>query len=846
MSFSLFFYSGCGKSVMYKIADNGESPYCIVLSDQASPTEKHAAEDLCYHIKLATGAELPIVAGHDSRADEPYRIFLGLGEMADKLIADGEPVDLRELGDEGFIIRTVIENENQPDIVIAGGKLRGTMYGVYTFLEKLGFRWYTPTLTKYPEGGKLETPAIDEKSIPAYIYRDPSISEAFDHIWKARNRVHYKRLPQDDELGGRMGIHGGHTIDRLVPLSLYDEHPEYFPLIGGKRVTGYVQRCFTNEDVIRITAENMNAWMNEDSDWKIFSLGQNDTENLCECPECLRITEEQGAPSGLIVHYTNKVAEIVEKTHPDKFISAFAYTFSEKPPKSIKPRHNVIIQLAPIMICCAHPYTECTAPEAVKFKEYIEGWGRLTNNIFIWHYVTDFPHYLAPFPDFNSFTKVTKSYWETGVKGIFFQGTRTDGGSYPELKAWIMSRQLWDPYVDTDKLIDEWMYAVYGPAFEPMKAAFDLIHTRTAFPEHHLYINDPPSRVLWPDHVVASLDSLSDAGERLAANDSTALYYVQKNRLGVEYLKLILNTGQLKVIDGEYRPTGNTVSLEDYDNFIDYTKRFNVTLLREEAFDASFYTMFRQRLESHRVVTIQNDDISLDIVPDLGGRIIKIIDRRTGKNILHESDNSYHAYPATGGYEEMTALGWGCSGFANSYDAELKGREITLTARNATEELAQASVVRDLIFKRKISLPEKGRKINFSSSIINDSREAKTYRLICRMELETDPEKTTVLTQSADGTFITAESSADDTVLGPYNYHEMRYDGDKKPAGTWRMKSDSERWTIENHFDDDIVETCKWVNMLGRNMVRLEIHSGEKIVQPGKRIHMNHSWEILK
>ena len=29
-----------------------------------------------------------------------------------------------------------------------------------------------------------------------------------------------------------------HTIHRIIPGTLYDTHPEYFPLIDGKRVRG--------------------------------------------------------------------------------------------------------------------------------------------------------------------------------------------------------------------------------------------------------------------------------------------------------------------------------------------------------------------------------------------------------------------------------------------------------------------------------------------------------------------------------------------------------------------------------------------------------------------------------
>ena len=494
--------AGCGGSGKYVIAENGTSGYAIVLSGDASPSEEHAAKELRYFIREATGADIPVVGEHDSRAGEPQRIFVGSSPTADKLVPPDKAFDLKKFGDEGFAVRTVTGESGDADFIIAGGRLRGTMYGVYDFLETLGFRWYTKDMTRYPEGKKITVGTIDVDSAPAFMYRVPYIHDAFDTDWAARNRVHSGQDSLNTERGGNVGILGSHTFDRLIPPSLYNDHPEYFPLIGGERVTGYVQRCLSNPEVVRVAAENMIAWMDSEPEHRIFSLGQNDVEKLCECPECRKILEEQGAPSGLFVHFANQVAEIVAEKHPENYISIFAYTFSEKPPKSIRPHPHVIIRMAPIRQCFGHPFTECTSEPAKKFREHLDGWSKLTDTIFVWHYCTDFSNYFMPFPDFNEFMNDCRNYYERGVKGIYFQGTyTTDHAADSELRAWVMSKLLWDPYLDGDALVDEWMDGVYGPASAPMRANFDLVQTITAPPENHLFIYDPPTKEMWPNHI---------------------------------------------------------------------------------------------------------------------------------------------------------------------------------------------------------------------------------------------------------------------------------------------------------------------------------------------------------
>jgi hypothetical protein len=52
------------------------------------------------------------------------------------------------------------------------------------------------------------------------------------------------------------------------------------------------------------------------------------------------------------------------------------------------------------------------------------------------------------------------------------QGNFVPGGGQcdAELRAWVLSRLLWNPDGDTDALVTEWMQGVYGAAWKPMRA----------------------------------------------------------------------------------------------------------------------------------------------------------------------------------------------------------------------------------------------------------------------------------------------------------------------------------------------------------------------------------------
>jgi hypothetical protein len=96
----------------------------IVVADDAIASEMYAAEEFQEFFRQASGVKLPIV---HKITDWDKHVFIGSGK-----IMEASPVgfSVDDLDPEDLHI--VVRDDN---IAIAGGRPRGTLYGVYTFLE---------------------------------------------------------------------------------------------------------------------------------------------------------------------------------------------------------------------------------------------------------------------------------------------------------------------------------------------------------------------------------------------------------------------------------------------------------------------------------------------------------------------------------------------------------------------------------------------------------------------------------------------------------------------------------------------------------------------------------------
>ncbi len=533
-----FLYLGVAFNIKADVtlADKGQSKYRIVVPVAAIPSERYAAEELQRYLEKISGAKLPIVTD----ADKPTAREILLGDNT-RLAKLRTKVDFAGLGSDGFVLR---EDGNR--LIIAGGRPRGTLNGVYTLLEeKLGVRWFTPKLETVPSLARVKLPRLDETKIPALENRDVFWSEVMHNAdFAARHRVNGQHYGLTEKHGGAFTVYHPfvHSFDGLVPPELCKEHPEYLPLIKGERKNGYVQRCLSNPDVLRISIERVRQWIKEHPEATIISVSQNDTINNCQCDQCKAVDDAEGSPCGSLLKFVNAVAVAIEKDHPKVRIDTLAYQYTRKPPKTIRPHRNVIIRLCSIECCFSHPLETCSEEKNRAFREDIVAWGPIAPLLYVWDYTTDFGHYQQPFPNFDALQSNVRFFVKHGVKSLFEQGNYSGGGAgeLEPLRAYILAKLLWNPDADVQKHINEFVNAYYGKAAPKILAYLDNIHRPVREQGKHIHIFDRPTSSYLGEEVLLTGQRLLDEAEQLAENDEVR-FRVQVARLPVWYVLIAAN-----------------------------------------------------------------------------------------------------------------------------------------------------------------------------------------------------------------------------------------------------------------------------------------------------------------
>jgi hypothetical protein len=510
------------------IVQGGRSRYVIVKPDAATLANDYAAKELQGFLRQMTGAELPVVAearagGRPAFLVGPCRRSLraGLGESARQLAADG--VMIRSLG---------------RDVALLGSNERGTVYSVYAFLERyLGVRFLAWDCTILPERRDLRLPDMDYRYAPPFLYRETLYFNSFPREIAARQRLNGPSTKCDAATGGKIDFYPYvHSFRLLVPEQDYFKgHPEYFGLQGGKRVAGTVhaQLCLSNPDVRRIATQTVLNWIREHPDVPIFDVSQNDGNGPCECEQCSAIVQAEGSQHGPILRFVNAIADAVAEKYPDKWIETLAYAYSVVPPRVTRPRDNVIIRLCHVG-CFFHGFEQCK--QGGDLAGWVDQWSRLSRRVFIWHYATDFGHYLAPNPNLAGLAKDIRFYAAHGVNGLMVQcDYQGPGGELAELRQYVAAELMWDPAQDPGQLREEFCHGYYGSAAPQVLDFLRRMDQLGAGPAHVFAVWDPQT-VVSPPFAREALELLGAA--RAAANP-TVRNRVNKLMLPFWYTSLL-------------------------------------------------------------------------------------------------------------------------------------------------------------------------------------------------------------------------------------------------------------------------------------------------------------------
>lgn len=487
---------------------DGRSDYKIVISAYASTSEQTAAKELQQYIEQMSGALLPITNDLNTTGK---RIIMGYNGRVKALTG----AEMPEKDDESFTYKTI-----GSDLLIWGGSQRGTMYGVFTFLEReLGVHWLTPSCTVVPKYREWKLTRLNHSEKPFIGYRYSNYFVANNPKWSAHTRENMKWGPFVNEYGNIEAYFGAHTMEWLVPTKeFFATHPEYFCLRDGKRYGGYGQLCLSNPDVLEICKTRLAQRMRENPNYRIYSLSQNDNFLFCQCDKCKAIEDQYGGHSGIIVWFVNQVADAVKQEFPDKFIGTFAYQYSRQPPTNIKPRENVVIRLCSIECCFAHPL-DAGCPQNEKFMNDLKGWAELAPHLFIWDYIVDYAQYIAPWPNFQVLGPNIKIFGDNKAIGIFEEAQyQSAGAEFDEMKAWVVNQLLWNPNQDVDSLVSIFVKGYYGKAAPYIKEYYDLCQSLVK-PDIHYGIYIRENHEIYSDDFILKAFAILDKAKAAAETE---------------------------------------------------------------------------------------------------------------------------------------------------------------------------------------------------------------------------------------------------------------------------------------------------------------------------------------
>lgn len=573
------------------IAENQLSRYRIVIPTAATASEKKAADVLQRYLLEISGAALPVLSAGQHRS--PYEILLGQNDRLDDMAVE---IDFNALGEDGFAIRT-----DSMRLIIAGGSDKGTLYGVYGFLEKyLGCRMYSPVVKVIPQHERITLGKIDETQIPVIKFRDTHYRVTWDAEYTDWHKLDHDEHGDRTEWG--MWVH---TFNSLVPPeTYYEEHPEYFAMVKGKRIP--TQLCLANPDVLKITIQNLRKKIAQQPEAKYWSVSQNDNREFCTCDDCKALDDREGSPSGSIVSFVNEVAD----QFPQKVISTLAYEYGRKAPRSVKPRENVNIMLCSIEIHRDKPITG--DPTSADFAMDVKEWGKIAKDIIVWDYVIQFNHLVSPFPNLHVLQPNLQFFAENGVSAMFEQGNREVGGEFAELRAYLISKLLWNPYENADTVINDFLRGYYGAAAKPIRSYIDNMREALLQSGKPLRIFGSPMEAeesyLTPE-LMAVYQGLFDDAEASVADDPVMLERVRIARQPLTYATLeqakknfVGDRGVFRKVDGKWH--ARTDIREKINPFTDLLIRQGVTQVKEwstspEEYRAAMYRLLSQGMNEH-------------------------------------------------------------------------------------------------------------------------------------------------------------------------------------------------------------------------------------------------------
>jgi hypothetical protein len=539
------------------LASGGKTDYRLIIAESSSEPEKLAAAQLREYLKKITGADFPILK---ESPVQPGGKSLFVGDTA---AARGAGYDPAKFGKEEWLIKTLPGG----DVVIAGGRPRGTLYGAFEFLEKFGGVVWTDEYSEFvPAKNEFSIPEIAIREKPAFWLRSfiagrPVDMEKF-RMFHLRNKYNYAYMTPGTGFVEKYGSPGMCHTFYAYSKDWPADKPEYFSMDEeGKRLrandaSGPGQICLTNKDVRGLVYKRLVEYIKADREAcakdaspfpRLYVIEQNDNMRFCKCPECKALAEKEGSFSGPLLDFINDLADRVRKDYPDVTLSCIAYTrLAIKPPKTIRPRDNVLVRVCDLGVEYGEGQSESlrkvTDPQNTEFKEIVESWGKISKHMGIWEYWVLYNKPFAfPYSVIGNLEDDFRFYRKNNVETMLIQCSFPGKTSFFALTRWLALKLMQNPELPVKPLVDRFMNAYYGKAAGAMKEYLNYLEKRQNEDPEARYGASSPYQYKYLDrNFFLTANGLLDKAEALAGDDKDASIHVRHERVSVDSAMLNL------------------------------------------------------------------------------------------------------------------------------------------------------------------------------------------------------------------------------------------------------------------------------------------------------------------
>ncbi len=443
---------------------------------QHTLNRQRLVQDLILHVRLITGADLPVVIVKDAQEITGPGIVIGA-----PAVALGATPAHQTAMQESLRLLT------KDNLVLIGGEgERSYRHGVYELLRRLGCDWLMPgdegIVT--PSMQTLTVPALDVALKPAFEVRAPWYSggprivtaEDYERLtqWKTRQQQTLTPLEHPDFM------HGGHMWSSLLVHNRkeLDANPELRAQVrqaDGTLAPGKWQLEATHPRVIEMSLEYI-RFLFERNKWPAdkhiaISVGPNDGPGYSESPAALAAGSGRYDPltggqdqTDVLIQYTNTLQELAQKEFPNVKLGFLIYSVHSDFPMLHQPNPRFVAHFADITQSRYHSVLDERSPTRTYYRKIVELWSDLShkqgNPLWYYGYNWNLAENMLPYSKMKIWGVDLPYYHQLGIKG--HNNEQDKAWSILGPHNYLMARLGWDATLDWRQVLDDYCAKAFG------------------------------------------------------------------------------------------------------------------------------------------------------------------------------------------------------------------------------------------------------------------------------------------------------------------------------------------------------------------------------------------------